>query len=254
LLTKLKYLVVLLLATSPAWATFTLVQHVNNRACAGSGSITTCNLTVTSTGSGHVIVIAVGLGGASKSITSVSGAGTYTHCTTCTATDSNGESSDMSYTLNSSSGVTTITVNFSSTAQNSAAVEMWELSFTGSSVQFDVGNNIDNSTNTNRGGASLTALTGTNDALFQCIFAGSTVVTVTAINGAYTTGDFGTVAAGNGTGFAVAINSATGTAPTWTFSGNARSAGSGLAISETSSGATVCKSCDLSQLVVPKLP
>jgi len=150
----------------------------------------------------------------------------------CAASNSSGASSDIYYTLNSASGATTITVNFNSTGTNVSQVEMFEYSFSGSSVSFDAGNNIVNATNTLRGGVSLAALTGTNDLLIQSI-AMSNSGNVTAISGAYTTTDFGNPASG-GAGFAAAANSVTGTAPTWTFSGNAFSAGSGIAISEGS--------------------
>jgi hypothetical protein len=224
----------LLRVNVPTHHSFTLIQHVVNHSCTGGG--TSCVLAVSSTGSGHLIVIGFAATGANtKVITSVSGGGTYTHCTACTASISspNSAASDISYTLNSSSGATSITVNYTSTG--TAFVEMMEYSFSGSSIALDVGNAVNNTTNTLRGGVSLTALTGTNDLLYQVIAAPG--VSVTAISGAYTSAtDFGT-----GNAFAVAINTATGTAPTWTFSGNAGSAGSGLAISETSSGGGVVR-------------
>lgn len=236
--------ILFLLCTSPAWATFTLVQHVTSTLTTSS---TSTPITVSSTGSGHVIVVVFTVAGSGKALTGVAGGGTYTHCTSCSSNNTNGSSSDISYTLNSASGATTITPSYQVIGVAGKA-DIFEYSFSGASVAFDVGGNIQNTTNTLRGGVDLTALTGTNDLLIQAI-ATNSVINVTAISGAYTDA----TDLGSQFGFAAAKNTATGTAPTWTFSGNSQSAGTAIAISETSGGATVCKSCDMSQLIRPRL-
>jgi hypothetical protein len=224
-------LIPLLFLVSPALATFTVVQHVANNSCTASS--TSCTLTVSSTGAGHIILIGYA-GGSSKTITGVSGGGTYTHCTACTGSNVNGEGTDISYTLASTSGTTSIVVSY--TVTPTPFVEMVELSFTGSSVALDFGANVDNTTNTLRGGAVLSSATGTNDAVYQVIST-SGVITISAISSPYTSFcDCGTTH-----GFGVGINTTTFTAPTWTFSGNAQSAGSGIAISETTGGAVTNK-------------
>jgi trimeric autotransporter adhesin len=224
---KLIALLFLLLgATGPAWATFTRVQHVVNTGCAAG---TSCTLSVSATGAGNILMVAIATPGIAKTISSVSAGGTFSHCSGSNGSDANGASSDIRYTLNSSSGVTSITVTLSSSVVAPWTVALEEYSFTGT-VSVDTCGSIDNSINTARGGVVLTALTGTNDLLMQAIATGATIQ-VSAINGAYSSAtDFGRH------GFAVAANSVVGTAPIWTFTGNSRSAGSGLAIKEAGGG------------------
>lgn len=216
-------ILLILLATSPAWATFTLVQKVVNNAC---GTGTTCAITTSATGSGNIIFIGVAVASGTKTISSISAGGTFAHCTGTDASVSGTNSSDAQYTLSSTGGVTSMTVTINSSA-GAWVAEMQEWSFTGT-PSIDVCGSISNSTTTNRGGVDLTALTGSNDLLYQVIESISGI-TVTAINGAYSNTDLGARY-----GFAAAANSTTGTAPTWTWTGgNAISAGSGIAIKET---------------------
>lgn len=234
---KLFLMFALILCSAPAWATFTLVQNVNNDAC-GSGSITSCTLTVASTGSGHVIVVIGAWAVTNRSITSITGgSGTYTHCTACTTGSGVSVSSDISYTLNSTSGSTSIVMNFAASATAAdVTAEMFEFSFTGTSVLYDTGNTQFNTTNTERGGVTLSGITGTNDLLIQGISL-SANATITAVNSPYSGGTTNFQANGTfGTGFVALPNSVSTTAPTYTWTTNAFSAGTAIAISETASG------------------
>lgn len=229
---RLLFLLGILLVTSPTWATLAVVQHVVNSACSTG---TTCVLTVTSTGSGHILVVgAASQVNPTRTITLISAGGTFSHCANTPGSNSGGgNSTDAQYTLNSASGVTVITVTMSSAVTSPWAVELLEVSYTGT-PSIDTCNNVNNTTTTNRGGVDLTALTGANDLLFQIIALNGVGDTVSAISGAYTTSDLGVRF-----GFAAAINSAVGTAPTWTFGGNSQSSGSGLAIKEVTTGAAI---------------
>ncbi len=216
------------LFTCPAWATFTLVQHTFNNACATG---TTCTVTVSSTGTGNVLIGAFTYQGSGKSLTSVTGGGTWSHCANCVGAGA-ANSSDIYYTLASVSGATSIVFNYTSTSSTLAVCEVFEYSFSAKAVALDTSNNIVNAINTNRGGVDLTALRGANDLLVQSISLSLSSDTVTAISpAAYSVTDF--VAHGVAeSGFAAAANTTVGTAPTWTFTSNSNSAGSGIAITE----------------------
>ena len=161
----------------------------------------------------------------------ISGGGSYQRCTACTGSNASAGSSDIAFTLNSASGATSIVVNYSTTIN--PLVEMVEYSFSGSSVSYDFGNNVDNTTSTTRTGVSLSSLTGSNDILYQIIAVNPAVI-VSAITSPYTS----VTDVGAGYGFAAAANSTNGSAPTWTFNGNSQASGSAIAIAEGAGGST----------------
>ena len=214
-------------------ASFTLVQHVmvTGAAC-GSGTITSCTIPVAATGAGHVGVVAAMLyGGTAHSITSVSGGGTYTHCTACTALQ-NSANTDISYTLNTASGATSVVVNFTGTGYNGATVEYLELSFAGSSVAFDSSTTnsiLDTGSVTSQPGVSLAGISGTQDVLIQ-ILDTSIAANITAITTPYTLEDVGNPGLGPRAGVGVALNSIATSAPTWTLGAGSQAAGSAIAI------------------------
>ncbi len=237
---KLFTFLVVIVLTSPAWATFTCGTPASINAC---GTTTACAITVTSTNAGAFEIVGYGAAATSKTITSVTCApngctsgNAFVHCSSCAASIANGASSDLYYTLNSASGNTTITVNHTSSATSATGAFFMECTFTGTSIAVDSGtpngNTVSNTTNTLRGGVPVT-ISGTNDVIVQ-LLAASTSITVSAISpAAYSVLSAITEASGS-QAFAAAPNSTTGTTPTWTFSSNAFSAGSALAISETS--------------------
>lgn len=224
---RLILLSMLLVSVSPAWATWTVVQHTSIGCTSGSS---TCNITVSSTGSGNVIVIGIGIVDAVEQIVSVSGGGTYTHpATGCHGVDATGpKGSDCAYTLSSTSGTTTITVTRTDATTHAWVAGATEYSFTSGPVSVDTGTpqvRDQSSAVTSPAGVTLT-LAGSNDAIYQMIEG----TTVTAISSPYSTNQNFTA---NG-GFASAINTVSGTAPTWTQS-SSKAALSAIAFTETAS-------------------
>lgn len=221
--------VLALFLSCPAWATWTVVQHKISTACSTVG--TTCAVTVTSTGSGHVIVIGMGVLDNTDQIVSVSGGGTYTHPATCHAVDLLVKGTDCAYTLSSTSGTTSITVTRTAASGNNWTVAATELSFTNGPVSVDTGSpgtRDQTTTVTNPAGVTLT-LAGSNDAIYQII----TGTSPTAISSPYNTNsDFL-----SGEGFATAINTVSGTAPTWTQS-SSRACLSAIAFTESAATST----------------
>jgi hypothetical protein len=186
----------------------TVVQHKTSAAC----TTTSCAVTVTSTGSGHILVYGyVGNLTATATISSVSGGGTWTHCSNCSAKDSNGDQVDISYTLASTGGVTTITATLSS-APALGGGTVWELSCTGVAALDTSGSNVHNTACTTCAGEPLT-LSGASDAIVQIT---APAGTATAVTSPYNSnqdfpqsGDFGD---------AGAVSQSSGSAPNWTTS------------------------------------
>lgn len=223
---RLLILAAFLLLARPASATFTLVQHPNKTTC---GTATTCALTVTSTGAGHLL-IAVGLQfNANTTISSITNEATWVHCTSCSATQAASGTTDAWYTLSATGGVTSITFNFA--ASTSAIIEMVELSFTAGPVALDQqGNRVQSTSTASAAGVSLSAFTGSNDAVVQ--FMTTSGSGGTAVSGGFTA-DF---PAGDGVGWL--LNTASNTAPNWTQGSGADALGA-LAFKE-SAGAATC--------------
>lgn len=219
--------------SSPAWATFTKVQDVlSSSSCFGGA--TTCALTVSSTGSGNAAFISViSTSNTGKTISSVSaGCGSWAHGANTASSNAGNSSADADYCLSTTSGVTSITVTVNVSCATPCYVHFAEYSHTGA-VTYDTSNNVNNTTNTVRTGVGLT-LAGTNDLIYQIVAPSNAATTVSAINGAYTSSNqFGTKY-----GFAIALNTATGTAPAWTFNQNSQSAVSAVALQEATGGTT----------------
>lgn len=236
----------LLFWSVPSHATWTLVQHPRNNNCA---STTTCTITLTqNTGTGHLIVIGLTVFSTSgtPTISSVNaGAGTFVaNVSACSIHAGAGSQTGVSctYTLASVSGAASITINYSNGNATSGFTRAaaFEYSFTGSSIALDTANKADDGTATNPAGVALT-LTGTNDIIAQYV---CTAGTASAISGAYTNpADFQ-----GGDGWAGAINTTTGTAPTWTATATGSSvSAAAIAFNEVSNGH--CAACDLSMLL-----
>lgn len=193
-------------ANTSTASTATLVQHPHNGACTTG---TTCAITVASTGTGHLL-FAIATGG-NNAIQSVSGGGTWALCTT---SECRSGKSDIAYCLASTSGATTVTITF--TGSNSgAAAAVFEYSFTGSSASYDKGGNntLSGQAGSNPATGIALTLTGTSDVIVQSMW--GNVVNVTAVSAPYTQpADFN-----GGIGYVGAINTSSGTAPSWTMSG-----------------------------------
>lgn len=201
----LRMILILVLLGSPAWATWGLVQHKNKTTCSGSS----CAVTVTSTGSGHAIFVVVLPDTSSvTTISSVSGGGTYTHCSNCAVAISAGLAIDISFTCSSTSGATTVTANLSQSGGGGYVMEVIEYSYTNGCSLDTSGSRTALVALSNPPGVSLT-LTGTNDVIVQGV---NFTTSATAVSSPYSNpADFP-----GGDGVAGAINTASGTAPTWT--------------------------------------
>lgn len=202
--------VLLLVLKSQAFATCTFIQGAAPTSC---GNSSTCAVTISATGTGNLLVGWATANSGVETITSVAGGGTWTvpGGTTCRLTGAGQGGIDCAYTLASTSGATTVTFTMGGTA-NHLLGAVGEYSCTGA-ITFDVAGTGSGSSQTNPAGVALT-LNGTNDIIVQGI--GSSA-NVTAINGAYTNpAVFTNTDASQKTGFGGAINTASGTAPTWT--------------------------------------
>lgn len=184
-----------------------MVQRVANITGCTAFS-TSCATTVASTGAGNVIVMGVRLAN-STTITSTSGGGTSVLCgVTCQNGNSASGFVDVAYILSSTSGVTSITLNFGTST--SADVFIWEVSST-TTVTLDTSSSALRTANcTSCAGVGLT-LTGANDAIFTVA---ACAQTCSAISGGYTADP--ATPWPNGNGMARLINTTTGTAPNWT--------------------------------------
>lgn len=209
--------------TAAVSGSFTAVQTVTGFT---GGSATTINLTVTSTGSGNLLVLqAVTQGSATGFISSVT-----TGCSTSWVVPAGAQIGSPgalsgAYCLASSSGVTSITINFA--VNVSYEYVFYEVSdAVGHTPTLDpsggIGTNSDLA-GLNPAGVTLT-LTGTNDAIFQQV--NCSLGTVTAISAPY--GNFNNVGAA-GPGWGNVLNSVSGTAPTWTNGTSATAIGSAMA-------------------------
>jgi hypothetical protein len=213
---------------APARATISKTQFVSNTSCSGSSN--TCAVTVTSTGTGHFGVI-LWLTANSTSASSISGGGSWTIPASCKINVT--FTSGCAYILSLSSGVTTITMTWSTSACGSpCSIFFYEESFTGSSVSLDNGSSgglgtVNNTSSSSTPPGVALTLSGANTAIFQVILQGNG--SATAISGSYNL-DLG----GAFQGSASALNTTNGTAPTWTFSASSTGIGSAIAISETS--------------------
>jgi hypothetical protein len=221
---------IFVLISFPVWAgTFANIQKPCNTACPTSG--TTCAVTVTSTGTGHIMVAIAfrDTAGATQTISSVSGAGTWVHPTGANGVDATAGSSDSAYNLSSTSGVTSITLTLSAAVATTWAACVEEYSFTASGVAFDVAGSRDQSTAAaNFTGVGLT-LAGGNQLIVQY---GNDSGTCSGVSAGY-----GDTVFPNNNCLADALNTSSGTAPTWT-STSGRAALGAIAFKETG-GATV---------------
>ena len=220
----MKYLltILMLFCSTQAWATWTKTQEVSASCTDGSGD-RACSVTVSALGTGHLIVCMFSNQSSVTGSTMTcngSGCGTWVAGTGCAVTNTNqGVSSDCAYVLSSTSGSTTITQTYPGSGsifhRTITCAEM------ASSVgaAFDVANTVDPEgtfSGGNTTGVALT-LTGSNDFIMQQFNGSQTGTTPSAISGAYTSW-LDTSQSAQAVATAGAINTAVGTAPTWTTS------------------------------------
>jgi hypothetical protein len=226
--TTIAVLLIVFFSEKPPHHTFSQTQFAKNEACGSASS--TCAITVTSTGTGHFGIITWQTD-STTTLSSVSGGGTWTVPAGCTFT--NGLSVGCAYNLTLGSGVTTVTLTWTNASPGSpTSAWFYEESFTGSSVSLDNGSSgglgtVNNtSSSTTQPGVALT-LACSNCAIFQAEVEGGGQPN--SINGSYTL-DSGVAFRGT----AHILNTASGTAPTWTLSASATNLGGAIAIKETS--------------------
>jgi hypothetical protein len=202
-----RLMALLLFALHPLGATWALVHSASNASCSAG---TTCTVTVTSTGAGNLLVGTVLVGNTGLTISSVSGGGTWTHCGTCQMFNATAGGTDASYTLSSTSGATSIVFTLSASNSGGAWVAaVLEYSYTAGPISFDAASTRNQSTaSASQAGVALT-LTGSNDVIVQTATEQSSA---SAISAPYTQ----PALFPSGDGVAGAINTASGTAPTWT--------------------------------------
>lgn len=215
----------LLLLTSPAWASWSLIQHVTNLSC-GTGS---CAISVSSTGAGHLGVVNVATTN-NVTIASVTG---FTLCgPTCQAFDGAGSAGaiDAAYDLSLAGALTTITVNFSSTT-GGAVAEFSEWAYTAGPVAKDTSASVLRSFSANPQISPSFTLTGTSDLVLQFCNSSANMSSVSSPYNTSPSPDLGTCTGWN-------FNTAFNTAANWTAVSNYHGAFGTLAFKETASPTT----------------
>jgi hypothetical protein len=209
------------LSLSPGW---TYLQDVNNNAdCSGA---TTCTFGVAfpATTAGSVWVAALFTGN-NVTMSSVSGGGgTWTHCPTSCHNFTTPSNVDAMYNLTGSSGTTNITVTASANGSGGYGIEFIELlPPSGYTASIDATGSNGSSSCSSCTGVGLT-VTGT-DAIVQLPTVNNGLDLWNLFSSPYTTTTFG-----NG----IALNTSSGTAPTFQQSGGASTAAvAGLAFKTT---------------------
>lgn len=211
---------ILFLLTSPAWATWTLVQHTSNVACTGGS----CTVTVSSTGAGHLGVINTATTN-NVTISSISG---FTLCgVNCQNFDGAGSAGaiDAAYDLVLAGGLTSIPVTFSNTV-GGGIVEFTEWAYTAGPISFDTSADVLRSVAASPQTGPAFTLSGTHDLVIQ--FCNSSA-NLTAVSSPYNNSpspDLGTCTAWN-------FNTALNTAANWTGVSNYHGAFGVIAFKET---------------------
>ena len=182
-----------------------------------SSTATTCNVTVASVGAGHLL-LCVGMYSNSSQLNLSAGCGTETwsHCAGangCSFFDGANAVKiglDASYVLSATGSETSFTCTLSAVAGGFNACAVLEYSWSGATKTFDTSNGGISSNCTSCSGQALT-IGGSKDAIVQV---GLPLQNLTSIaGGAGYSGSFF-----DGVGFGSAVNTTTGTAPTWTQS------------------------------------
>lgn len=177
--------------------------------CATGG--TTCAVTVASiTATNQLVAFANAGNGFSVTLSSVNGE-TWSNCpTSCATGDSGAGWVDGKYVLSATGGETSFTCTFSSAPGAYVGCGIIEYHYTGASASIDVTGSADRTTCTSCAGVTL-PLTGSNDAILQWALPAQTLSAVTS---PYSTNAHFY----SGSGEAVSLGTASGTAPTWTQS------------------------------------
>lgn len=194
-------LFLILLCTSPAWATWTLLNTNTNNSCSGA---TTCAITMTSTGSGHLLVAEMQNGTTGTTISSFNtgcnGSWVISSATLLSATGIG--SAELAYCTNSTASITSITITISTTFAT-GNVTIWEASSSLGNIALDSGGTPANTQSNSSActtctGVSLT-LSGNNDFFAFVSLSGGTCSAVSGTGMVLDNNDHGNCE-GHGTG------------------------------------------------------
>lgn len=208
-------------AAAPAGGVWTLTQEVVDRsAWAVSLSCTgaVCTLTTASTGTGHGGLLNFWESSGGLTISSVTGGCTWT--VQASAHQSTGPVGDTygATCTSTTSGATSIVITFSG-AVGDVMARFGEFAWSGSSISVDlVNSHAPGTTSTAPVETDMTAITGTSDVIGQMLCSDSSVPT--AVTSPYNT-NFKNIGTGSGASLGACatsyvMNTASGTAPTWT--------------------------------------
>ena len=195
---------IFLLASSPAWATFALVQHPNNGAC-GTGS--TCTITLTQAiGTGNLLYVQTTQSGSTaRTISSINNGGSWVFPASCQQASSNG-SVACGYVLSSTGGSTTALITLSGTVSGGWEAFFVEVSSSTRSVALEpAAAGEATSTCANCASPNLT-LSALNHALFAGMWLNGTITACTGWSCDIQNGD----------AVAWKLNTTSGTGVTWT--------------------------------------
>jgi len=211
-------LLLMLLCSCPAWATWTFTQAAVNSACAATQS---CSVTVSSTGSGHLLVAAIIQGSSTATISAVTSAAcssTWTHVASSNGGASGDGFADFYYCANSASGQTSISITLQA-GQNYAGccAMIWEAASSAGSIAVDSGTTPAKAGPQNAGctscaGAALT-LSGNNDFIATIATCGQTCGS-TGFAGTNCTAD-NSFPTGDGTAHCMNVSANTNYPTTW---------------------------------------
>ena len=214
-----------------AGGTWSVIQHKSSNTASCDG-LATCTLSVTSTGSGHVLALVYAgnnnTGASAYSSVSDNESEVWAQCTACTATLNYSGTAYLTtivaYVLSSTAGVTSVTMNLTANATE-WSLEFVELS-SSSTPYYDTGNHSNDASCTSCAGVGLT-LVG-NDAVIQIANVAGGVTGISGSGFSILDIDTQTV-----NGFASALNTNSGIAPTWTQSPAGVTSNSAIAFTAT---------------------
>lgn len=175
------------------------------------------------TGSGHILYVGDGAGGSGGHLSSITGGGTWVIPAGCAVDESiAGFGTSCGYVLSSSSGATTITLNWSGSSMQHI---WWYYEYSCSATAgFDTSGSFDQTSSTNPVTGIALTLGGIKDLIFQMVKTSFDVPS--GISAPY--GQFNSDS--NQLGWATSENTTSGAAPTWTASNTNRWAAGALAI------------------------
>lgn len=190
--------------------------------CSNTGA--TCTVNVTSIGSGHILIVyGQNDAGSPNALSSVSGE-TWTDCTACQSLSTSIQI-DVQYVLSATGGETSFTCNFNSAPLSYESCAVIELAHSGT-VSFDTGGTTNSNCASPCSGVGLT-LAGTSEAVIQLAIPNTTLIS--SVSSPYTSMCLNNSCGGPSSAYL--LNTSSGSAPTWTYTGSQNIVLSALAIS-----------------------